>query len=85
MNTNPTTTPKPEPPRLTERQLAAASARQHGAHCPRCLFIALRFGREINEAAATGTLPEPLASKIRAQLCKEGAQLMDRIMGVGHA
>jgi hypothetical protein len=70
---------------MTETQLAAANARQHGACCQRCLFVALKYGREINEAAATGTLPEPVSSKIRAQLCREGAQLMDKMLGVAHA
>jgi hypothetical protein len=83
MTTNPLT--KPLPLQMTERQLAAANARQHGATCPRCLFVALKHGAAINEAAATGVLPDAVASAIRAQLCREGAQLMDKILGVGHA
>lgn len=69
----------------TEQTEARRSARQHVADCPRCGFVVLNYGREINEAMATRTLPEPVADKIRAQLCRDGAAILDRIMGVGHA
>lgn len=68
-----------------EQTEVRTEARGHAALCPQCGFVVLKYGREINEAMATRTLPEPVADKIRAQLCGTGAVLFDRIMGVGHA
>ena len=69
----------------SEQTEARRAARGHAAACPRCGFVVLKYGAEINEALATRTLPEPVADRIRAQLCKDGAVIFDRVMGVGHA
>jgi|WetSurMetagenome_2_1015567.scaffolds.fasta_scaffold03424_8 hypothetical protein len=69
----------------TEEQQVRAEARGHAGTCPVCGFVLLKYGREVNEALATRTLPEPVADKIRAQLCRKGAVIFDRVMGVGHA
>jgi len=60
-------------------------ARTHASLCPKCGFTVLRYGRAINEAFGSGVLPDPVATEIRANLCKDGAILFDLVLGVGHA
>ncbi len=66
-----------------EQAKTRGAARAHVAACPLCGFVCLKYGREISEAMATRTLPEPVADKIRAQLCRDGQVIFDRVMGVG--
>ncbi len=66
---------------LTEEQKQAL-AKGHAFGCARCLPVAIRYRGEIDEAIRTRTLPDEVATKIRAQLCRVGAGIFDRIMGV---
>ncbi len=66
---------------LTEYEKAKL-AREHALGCVTCLPVAIRYRKEIEEATRAGTLPDEIASKIRAQLCGVGAKVFDRVVGV---
>lgn len=57
-------------------------AREHLRNCLRCLGVVAIYNREIEQAIAGAPLPDALASKLRARLCKQGAALLDGILGV---
>jgi hypothetical protein len=59
-------------------------AQLHVALCGSCRPVVYSYGREVREAIEGKPLPDELASKIRARLCKAGAALFDEIMGVVH-
>ena len=57
-------------------------ARHHLGECRQCMFATVRYSSEIRAAFTGHPLPDALASKLRAQLCKVGQAILDEILGV---
>ena len=54
--------------------------RKHVEACDRCMHAFAEFGPEVQRAIAGEILPDQLATKIRARLCKVGASHWDSLM-----
>lgn len=59
-----------------------SKARRHMGQCLGCMATVVKYSGEIRQALAGQPLPDELASRIRARLCKEGAAILDEILGV---
>jgi hypothetical protein len=54
----------------------------HTQVCSQCRFVAQLYRKEFVQVMATADLPDELASRIRATLCKEGQRVFDQVLGV---
>lgn len=53
-------------------------AKGHALACARCMYVLVRYRYRIHRPWST--VPDAVASEVRAALCKEGAEIVDRIL-----
>ena len=66
---------------LNTRHRLEDAAVAHARGCARCAFALTTYARELTSVLDGQVLPDELASKIRAQVCRDGARIVDEIMG----